>query len=66
MSVRSSRYIFESWFLDRLMTVLWFYLVLRGVGWKRGSTLQTNDKIFHACNFLVETDADVHPANAGL
>jgi hypothetical protein len=48
MSVRSSRYIFESWFLDRLMTVLWFYLVLRGVGWKRGSTLQTTKSSMRA------------------
>ena len=25
-----------------------------------------NDKIFHACDFLVEADADVHPTNAGF
>jgi hypothetical protein len=28
---------FGSWFFDRLMSVLWMYLVLRGVGRKRGS-----------------------------
>jgi len=26
----------------------------------------SNGKIFHASNFLVEADTDVHPANAGL
>src|SRR5215469_13369519 len=37
MSVRTQRYIFGSWLVDRLMAVLWAYLVLRGFGRRRGS-----------------------------
>src|SRR5262245_25442528 len=45
MSVRTRRYIFGSWLLDRLMAVLWAYLVLRGFGRRRGSAA----KIRHPC-----------------
>jgi len=37
MSVRTQRYIFGSWLLDRAMAVLWAYLVFRGFGRRRGS-----------------------------
>jgi len=37
MSVRTQRYIFGSWLVDRLMAVLWAYLVFRGFGRRRGS-----------------------------
>src|SRR6516165_4348315 len=37
MSVRTQRYIFGSWFVDRLMAVLWAYLVFRGFGRRRGA-----------------------------
>jgi hypothetical protein len=38
VSSRSSRYVVGSWLADKLMAVLWFYLVLRGVGRRRRST----------------------------
>jgi len=38
MSVRAPRYILGSWLADRLMAVLWAYLVFRGLGRRRGST----------------------------
>jgi len=37
VSVRSNRYLLGSWFADRLMAVLWAYLVVRGFGRRRGS-----------------------------
>jgi len=36
VSVRD-RYILGSWLADKLMAVLWLYLVLRGVGRRRRS-----------------------------
>jgi hypothetical protein len=38
VSGRPNRYIVGSWLADKLMAVLWFYLVLRGVGRRRRST----------------------------
>jgi hypothetical protein len=38
VSGRSNRYVVGSWLADKLMAVLWFYLVLRGVGRRRRST----------------------------
>jgi hypothetical protein len=32
VSVRSNRYVFGSWFADRLLAILWAYLVVRGFG----------------------------------
>jgi hypothetical protein len=37
VSGRSNRYVVGSWLADKLMAVLWFYLVLRGVGRRRRS-----------------------------
>ena len=37
VSVRSNRYIMGSWFADRLLAILWTYLVVRGFGRRRGS-----------------------------
>jgi hypothetical protein len=37
VSVRSNRYLWGSWLADRLMAVLWAYLVVRGFGRRRGS-----------------------------
>jgi len=37
MSERTTRYILGSWLADKLMAVLWTYLVLRGFGRRRGS-----------------------------
>jgi hypothetical protein len=31
-----------SWFVDRLMAVLWTYLVIRGFGRRRGSASKLN------------------------
>jgi hypothetical protein len=38
VSGRPHRYVVGSWLADKLMAVLWIYLVLRGVGWRRRST----------------------------
>jgi hypothetical protein len=38
VSGRPHRYVVGSWLADKLMAVLWFYLVLRGVGRRRRST----------------------------
>jgi hypothetical protein len=38
VSDRPNRYVVGSWLADKLMAVLWFYLVLRGVGRRRRST----------------------------
>jgi hypothetical protein len=37
VSGRPNRYVVGSWLADKLMAVLWFYLVLRGVGRRRRS-----------------------------
>jgi hypothetical protein len=37
VSGRSNRYVIGSWLADKLMAVLWFYLILRGVGRRRRS-----------------------------
>jgi len=42
MSANNHRYVLGSWLLDRLMAVLWAYLVFRGFGRRRGSASKIN------------------------